>query len=646
MENQVSQTIKTPNVEEPIDANRQKAIEHEQRVAIWKWVGKIALLVYSILVFARIPVIGSYVDGMIDYVFGQSKYAFYAFLFFAEIGFIFPTKYSQVVKTKRFVFFSLICLLSIGCIISGVANMIKSLDNPITFVELVKNYHTDWFAYFKTWDYSSFFNSGCISGGILSEIISFLFNFLSYVMLITIGSIILIICIFIILNINYRSTKLGLKIRSWMIRKLGGTFKYDGYNELKAKKDNQNKVHRVRESEVIAAAATATTIPFKLLPSSDVNRFDDNFKFAQRLQTKLLTLFRSKSVYCQPSDINVFTSYSEICFEAENKEQINGIVKLQQEIAKTTKLSHFDISINDRSVKLEIDNVYFSKHSLRTVLNMYGINQTLTAIFALDKTNRPVIQNFKTNPSVLILGKKGSGAATLSVLMALSTCYLTHPDDLELVILNPNCEATFDSFRSLPHTLGKKYDTTKVCVEQLLNIQRVINERKSLLQQANADSIDNYNKTIDITKQKLKNILVLIGNFDTLLRDTYQNTKVINDILANGPSVGIYLVLQAYTLNNDILDPIIINYISDKYVCALSSKDESMKLFNSNRGYVLHGNGDCLHFANKDSKMERIQICNLNYSELHTDIGIIKMFHEEKIRQKEQKILSEAQDGK
>lgn len=629
-------------VAKPKSLSYQKK-EHTKEV--WKYVGKIALLVWTILILVRVPFVGSYVDGLIDYVLGIGKYVLYALLIFAEIGWIFKLTYLRFIRSPKFIACAAVSLLCICCIISGVSNMIVSFDARPTFAELITRYHTNWLAYLQTWSYSNYFNSGCISGGILAELLSYVFNFLSYVVLIVVAAVILLISIFIIFNINYRSTRVGLKIRSWMIRKLGGSFKYDGYNELKSRRDNQNKFKKTKKIQVEATAIQNSCIPYDLLPDTDLNKYDANFRYARKLQNRLANLFKSRDIDCVPTELNIYSSFSEICFEAKNKDNVRAIIEAQPAIAKTIRLDYFNMSLRGNIVNIEVENQYFSKFSLKTVLNMYDEGKDVSAVFGLDKTNKLVWQNFRNSPSALIVGKKGSGAATLAVLIALSTCYITSPDDLELIVLNPNYEATFSYFNNLPHCAGKALESVTLCTNKLHEIQDMIVERNSLLKVNNVANIEQYNKTISNTQVKFKHVLILATNVDGIVRDSFQNSKIISDILINGPKAGVYLVLHSYVANNDLLDKEIVDNVSEKYILALANKEESMKIFNNQRGSQLHGNGDCLHYSgNKINSMERLQICNLNYTELTTDIDIIKTFYATKLRQKEAEIIKEDKD--
>lgn len=641
---QIIEKLNDANSDIKPQTNKETAIQHHRRVmAIWKTVGKFALLLWTILAFARVPFIGSYIDGLFDYLFGFSKYLFYPLVVFVLIGWIFNTGYTRVIMTKRFIIFSLIGLLSAGCIVSGVTGMIDTFHKPLPFGVVMNNYHHAWLLFFKNWHYSGFFNH-YVTGGIIAELLAYAFAFLSFVVLIIVAAIVLLITILIIFNINYKSTRIGLKIRSWMVRKLGGTFKYDGYNELKAKRDNQNKFKKNKKVDIENIAMQNSSIPFELLPETDLNKFDGNFKHARIIHNRLAALFRNSNIDCVPTDINIYSSYSEVCFEAKNKHEVQEIIKMQPRIAKVAKLDHFNISVRGNIINFEIDNAYFSKHSLKTACDLYTAGKDVTSIFGLNKNSELVTQNFRNNSSALIVGKKGSGSATLAVLMALSTCYITHPDNLELVILNPNCEATYSPFNNIPHTNNKSYESINACTEKLHDLQATVNERKSLLKVNNVANIDQYNK-IATNESKFKHILVILANVDTLLKDTFQNNKIIADILQNGREAGVYLVLQNYRISNDILDGTILDSIGDKYILTLESQEESLKIFDNYRGYQLHGNGDCLHFVGqKLTGMQRIQICNLNYIELTTIIDTIKTFYATKLKQKEEKLLQEAKN--
>ncbi len=648
MEN-VTQTIPQEAIHENEEyASSTRAVERQKMQKhnlIVRYVIKLVLLVWTCMCFARVPFIGSYLDGLIEYVLGYGKYVFYIGAIFIQIGFIFNFGYTRIVKTKRFIVFGCLGLLSVCCIVSGVNTMVHNFNQPLTFTEIMSNYHSSWFDYFKTWDYQTFANSGYISGGILAELISYIFNFLSYVVLIVLAVIILLISVFIIFNINYQSNKLSLKLRGWMIRKLGGTFKYDGYNELKSTRENQNKFKKAKRSEIESIALQSEAIPFKLLPDSDVNKHGANFKRVRNIQNKLAVLFSKNKINCTPTDINVYTAYSEITFEAHGKTDIQAIINMQQEIAKVAKVEKFNFSLHGNIVNIELENVYFSKFSLKTVFDMYDLGKDVNAVFGLDKQNKLCMQDFRKEPSAIILGKKGSGAATLTVLMALSTCYITSPEDLELVVLNPNCEATFSSFVNLPHTCNQVYETVGKCTKKLLDIQKVIEERNKLLKQTDASSIDQYNRSKTVIQPQLKHLLVLLPNFDSIIKESFQNTKLIADILNDGPKAGVYLILQSYSVNNDIVDKQIYDNVSQKYILALGTQEESLIIFDNYRGQQLHGNGDCLHYGSKITNMERIQICNLNYTELTSDIDIIKTFYLAKQRQKEAQILSKGKNN-
>jgi len=608
--------------------------KNEKKKLIWNYVWKIALLVLTVLVVARVPFVGSYIDGLIDYVFGMSKYVLYPILLFVQITFIFHLQTEKVVKSKKFIVFTAIGMLCIACMISGIADTVRYFTewkgSAPSFVDLMKSYHSVWKEYFINPWYSWFVNYNPVTGGIVAVLISYVFNFLSYVVLSIVALIGLCLCIFMIFNINYRSTKVGLKLRNWMIKRLGGTFKYDGFDELKEVKNNQNKFKKVAKSDIVASAETSDKLSIDLLPTTDVTCYNQNFKIAGNVQDKIQEFFKKHDIDAVPSELNVYTTFSELCFEAKNKTQIENIIKNGEEIKTFAKLETFNLTIRGHIVTFEIPNTYFSKISMKSVMQLMPKLKDVTSYFALDKHSKPYYQDFKNQPTAIILGKKGSGSATLSVLMALSMCYLTKPEDLELKVLSANSEATFNAFNKIPHVDNKIADGIGECIDQINNLQNLINKRVSLFKALDVTNIDQYNNAIQNKNDKIKHILVLISNFEYIIKESFQNTKVINDILTNGPKVGIYTILQSYHAGIEAMDEKIYNACSQKYILKLENEGDSERIFNTQRGCQLHGNGDCLTFAKSTQDMIRLQICNINQAELAQDVEIIKTFYETK----------------
>ncbi|MCQ2747894.1 MAG: hypothetical protein MJ223_01270 [Mycoplasmoidaceae bacterium] len=124
-------------------AARQDPQERAKRTLLIAKIVKIVVLAITVLAFARIPYVGSYLDGLVDYLLGFGKYLFYSWLIFLLIGLLFNTPYSQIIRTKRFIIFSLVALLSACCVVSGVTGLIKSTDgNKESFLQMVNGYNS------------------------------------------------------------------------------------------------------------------------------------------------------------------------------------------------------------------------------------------------------------------------------------------------------------------------------------------------------------------------------------------------------------------------------------------------------------------------------------------------------------------------
>lgn len=618
-------------------AEEAKVLElqkQEKKSLALSYTWKIFLLLYTFLCLARVPFVASYTDGLIEYILGESKYVFYIVMIFVEISVIFHLPTEAVVGTKKFVAFFLLGLFALSCIISGIYDLIKYLQINPDFVDTMKFYHSNWVSYFLEWKYTNFINTGFISGGILAVLTSFLFTFLSYAVMSILGLLILVICIFAICNINYRSTKTGIKIRGWMIKKLGGTFRYDGFDELKFVKENQNRVKRIPRRSIIRAAVKNDYIPFELLPYTDLSHYSENFKRARTAQTKLAKLFKDVGIKVEVAEASVYTTFSEIYFIARSKKDLKYVLQIQSKISSTIRIDHFNINITGLTFSIEYTNPYFSKVSLKSASMLYDRRNRYCAIVGLNKTSKLIVHNFETDSSAIIIGRRGSGSSTLTILLALSMCYVCKPSELELVLLNPGVEAPYKQFIKLPHCDGSSYDDVNLCNNKLVALATELNRRKELFSSSNSSTIDEYNDSIT-TPHKLRRILLVISNFNNLLRDSYSNHDIIRALLTNGQKYGIYCVLHSYQANHDVMHDDIFKNTTRKYIMQLSTEAESMRIFNNQRGIQLHGISDCLSFAKIVKYMERIQICNLNEAELEHIVDIIKTFYEVKQQREE-----------
>lgn len=628
MENQTNNNQDVQTVS--IDATNPNVIDiqkTEKKAKILSYTWKIALLVYTLMCFARVPFVASYTDGLFEYILGEAKYLFYGLMIFIEISMIFNLPTMKVIKTPRFVLIILLILFLAGCMVSSIADLVAHFQETRTFKEIMEQFHGVWKDYFLNWHYSGFANTAYISGGILAVLVSYVFNFLSYVILFIVALVILVICVFAIFNINYRSTTVGLKLRGWLIRKLGGTFKHDSFDELRQLKDNQNKPKKVSNRLIEKMAKINEVPPFELLPATDLNHYKENFKKARNIQAKLEKLFKESNIKLTFIQNCVYTTYSEICFETSNLAYIKQVLNIQDKIAKAIKMEDFNITIKDHIICIEYSNMFFSKVSLRSASVIFDRRKYFSSFFALNKTNQLITQNFKEEPSALIVGKQGSGSATLTILMILSMCYAVKPQDLDLVILNTAAEINYLNFTKLPHSDGKDYDDINLSGQKLQAIYEEMKQRASAFASLGAENIDEYNQKVKDPKQIMKHKLLLITNFTNLIKDSINNQEIIHTLLVDGGKLGIFVVLHSYDANNDVLDDKIYKEVARKYILKLSTETESQRIFESARGIQLHGYGDCLTFAKLTRFMERIQICNINQLELAQDVDVIKTFY-------------------
>ena len=595
---------------------------------------KILLQVFFILILLfglfRVPFVGSYIDAGIDYIFGATKYIFYLVMITALIFFLFKIKYRKLFLTKRFILCSLAITFIVGCCISVVwmtyLNFTSSTvaTNPLA---VITDYNTNWLSYAQSVSYDNFFNGAYISGGIIPVLIMACFVWSAWVLFAIILFLILIIIVLIIFNVNWKDNKLNLKIKKFIITKLGGSFDYEGLNELKPSKTDI-KVKKFDKEKMIKEMDDNANYPsIKLLPNTAQDYTNQNTKYFEKKQDKISKFFKSKNFKFSKPKLVVHPNFTEIVFEVEDDITIQQILQLQQEIANTIEVEEYNISYKGTFVTFELENPEISKISFKEVLSMSPEIKSTQAIIGIDEENNPFTHDLKTNHSTLIIGKKGSGAASVVVLIALSLAYLNSPEKLEILFLSPSGSKSYGWFNSLPHIEGKVYETTEKIINKLHDLKNELQERLNNFNLSNVKDIDSYNKVAQNDNLKYKNKLILFPNFDLITKDSFQNNEIIESLLKDGPKAGMNLILQANGVNNESINPHVYNSVDSKYILKVENDYESLKLLDNYRAIQLYGNGDCLYFDRKNNK-KRIQACYINQIELNQNIEIIKTFYD------------------
>lgn len=176
------------------------------------------------------------------------------------------------------------------------------------------------------------------------------------------------------------------------------------------------------------------------------------------------------------------------------------------------------------------DSDYFS---LSKMIFKKELSKKLTVPLGIDTTNEKYYIDMESVSALLICGTTGSGKSVFLDNLIVTLLLKNNPDELRFMFFDPKL-VELGEYDGIPHLMvstDKEYD-----VDKLNFILKLLKDRKKLL---NNISIIEHNKN---SENKLSQIFIIVDESIDIME--YDNiNKIINEIIDNGVSLGIHLVI-------------------------------------------------------------------------------------------------------
>ncbi|MTH53959.1 type VII secretion protein EssC [Bacillus mangrovi] len=157
--------------------------------------------------------------------------------------------------------------------------------------------------------------------------------------------------------------------------------------------------------------------------------------------------------------------------------------------------------------------------------------------------------------SIGIFGSSGYGKSTTAITLLMGMATKLTPEELNLYILDFGNGALLP-LRQLPHTADYfLVDQSRKLEKFLIILKGELSRRKKLFQQQEVSSIKMYNS---LSEEKLPIVFITVDNFDIIKDEMYDFETELNQILRDGQSLGVYMMLTA-TRSNSVRHAIMSN---------------------------------------------------------------------------------------
>ncbi|MBS2970806.1 type VII secretion protein EssC [Metabacillus sp. KIGAM252] len=154
--------------------------------------------------------------------------------------------------------------------------------------------------------------------------------------------------------------------------------------------------------------------------------------------------------------------------------------------------------------------------------------------------------NMIDDGSIGIFGTSGYGKSVSAMTLLMGMASKMSPEELHVYIMDFGNGALLP-LRQLPHTADYFLVDQSRKIEKFMSILKdELAKRKRLFQQHEVSSIKMYN---NLSPEKLPVIFITIDNFDIIKDEMYDLETELNQILRDGQSLGIYMMITASRAN-------------------------------------------------------------------------------------------------
>ena len=654
--------IKSDNTEHVDATSSIKSFQSKNKRSNTKrLVISLVLLVIVLISLFRVPYVGSYIDAFIfEYLTGCAKYFVYIWFIILCIFGIFGIKRFKklfspgwIIGQVLIIIFTSILISLISAIIfeSSVWHPIIRVDESNYFILRMRYLHLNYF-----WPYANnnlsyaytgpdnlwFVNTRMempetyigskynllITGGIIGEFVIAT----NYWILIAIT--LVLIAISTIFFFHKSDSKFAVWLRKKAVKSFGGNDESINTKELVRQKDDIRLDAFKRDKiKYEANKSDVSTPPLSFLIDTSVDNYQYNNLAAGEIKSIITRLINASRINMQYESTNIMPLFTEIKFTANSQGDINAFLKKGNEICSLSKLKEFNVSFKNNSVIVEYLNQKPSKVSIKSILTNNSVQTNkFYSIAGIASSATPMFVDYNKQPSILIIGKKGSGASMLSSSLIISAAYLSSPTLLNFDIIAKEENSVIQNLSTLPHVHSVATVANSNEIGALLNLYvDEIKTRKEKLHQSGAKDQAEFNKVCHQLNFKLMKTRILVFNdFDEIIRNNFQYISQIKYILTNCNDVGIKIMFVATHVTGEILNENIYNNITGKFILKLEYENESLQVFDNYRAFQLFGNGDGYFLSQNNKQKVRFQTCYLNQNELNRIVKIINVFYQAK----------------
>ncbi|MGC9359544.1 MAG: DNA translocase FtsK, partial [Anaerolineae bacterium] len=310
------------------------------------------------------------------------------------------------------------------------------------------------------------------------------------------------------------------------------------------------------------------------------------------------------------------------------KVKVSRIVALANDLALALAAApvRIEAPVPGRSiVGLEVPNAQPAVVGLRGIMESKPFQRlpgTLRLGLGRDVAGKPVVDDLRTLPHLLVAGATGSGKSVcLSAIIASLLCQNT-PRQLRMIMIDPK-RVELSAFGGIPHLAAPVIVDMERAVGVLQWVLNEMDRRYQLLAKVGARNIQAFNEIVrDSPAEQLPSMVVLIDELaDLMLVSADAVEDSICRLAQLARATGIHLIVATQRPSVDVVTGLIKANLSARIAFAVASQTDSRVILDSPGAETLLGSGDGLYMAPDNVRLVRMQGAWVSDDELRRIIG-------------------------
>jgi len=227
--------------------------------------------------------------------------------------------------------------------------------------------------------------------------------------------------------------------------------------------------------------------------------------------------------------------------------------------------------------------------SLLQLLEEYqasGLNYQLPIVLGKNTEGKTIFADLVELENILMAGETGSGKSVFLHQVIWTLIPKFSPDKLELLLIDMKV-VEFGRYKKLPHLITDPITNSGLAVEWLT---KILDKKKR-------------------SKTKKRNTVIFIDTFSDIMYSDYgeEFTKLVNEIILKGSSLGIYLLMCDSRVSKEVFDKSFTSGFKTKICFKVMDEEASIRIIDSSAGIDLLGKGDMLLLMENHKNPIRLQ---------------------------------------